>query len=44
VNTSRSNALAEFLADWEADHGNLTVDEIAWAAAELGLRASDSAT
>jgi hypothetical protein len=31
----RAEALAEFLADWEAEHGRLTVDEIARAEAEF---------
>jgi hypothetical protein len=38
----KAEALAEFLADWETEHGKLTVDEIARAEAELGLRASDA--
>jgi hypothetical protein len=42
-NKLRAEALAEFLADWETEHGTLTVDEIARAEAELGLRASDAA-
>jgi hypothetical protein len=33
----RSEALADFLDRWEADHGALTADELARAAAELGL-------
>lgn len=32
----RSEALAEFLDGWEAEHGELTADELARAAAELG--------
>jgi hypothetical protein len=39
----RAEALAEFLADWEAEHGALTVAEIARAERELGLQAGDSA-
>ncbi|MDQ6777408.1 MAG: hypothetical protein M3071_14590 [Actinomycetota bacterium] len=33
----RTEALADFLDAWEADHGSLTVDELAKAAAELTL-------
>jgi hypothetical protein len=33
----RSDALAEFLDQWQAEHGALTADELATAAAELGL-------
>jgi hypothetical protein len=33
----RSEALAEFLDAWEAEHGSLTADELATAAAELAL-------
>ena len=33
----RAEALAEFLADWETEHGALTADEIAGAERELGL-------
>jgi hypothetical protein len=32
----RAEALAEFLEEWEADHGPLTADELARATAELG--------
>jgi hypothetical protein len=39
----RAEALAEFLADWEAEHGALTAEEIARAERELGVSASDSA-
>jgi hypothetical protein len=39
----RAEALAEFLADWEADHGVLTAEELAKAERELGLAASDPA-
>ncbi|HEX4838115.1 MAG TPA: hypothetical protein VFV03_06295 [Solirubrobacteraceae bacterium] len=35
----RSQALAEYLAEWEARHGSLTTEELAQAAAELGLPA-----
>jgi hypothetical protein len=33
----RAEALAEFLDTWEAEHGELTADELASAAEELGL-------
>lgn len=33
----RAEALAEFLDTWEAEHGELTSDELARAAEELGL-------
>jgi hypothetical protein len=33
----RSEALAEFLDAWEAEHGSLTADELATAAADLAL-------
>lgn len=33
----RTDALAEFLDNWEAEHGQLTADELAKAAEELGL-------
>jgi hypothetical protein len=39
----RAEALAEFLAAWQAEHGVLTAAEIARAERELGLRASDTA-
>ena len=39
----RAEALAEFLASWEAEHGVLTAEEIARAERELGLAAGDSA-
>ena len=39
----RAEALAEFLARWEAEHGVLTAEEIARAERELGLAAGDSA-
>ncbi len=38
----RAEALAEFLNDWERQHGPLTADELAAAEHELGLRADDS--
>lgn len=33
----RAEALAGFLDGWEADHGELTAEELARASAELGL-------
>lgn len=33
----RAEALAEFLDTWEAEHGELTAEELARAHAELGL-------
>lgn len=33
----RSEALADYLDAWEAEHGALTVDELEAAAAELGV-------
>ena len=39
----RAEALAEFLAGWEAEHGALTAEEIARAERELGMPASDAA-
>jgi len=39
----RAEALAEFLASWETEHGVLTAEEIARAERELGLTAGDSA-
>ena len=39
----RAEALAEFLAGWEAEHGVLTAEEIARAERELGMAASDTA-
>ncbi len=38
----RAEALAEFLANWEAEHGALTAEEIAQAERDLGVRASDT--
>lgn len=35
----RAQALAEFLDDWEREHGAFTAEELAAAEAELGLRA-----
>jgi hypothetical protein len=39
----RAEALADFLAGWEAEHGVLTPEEIARAERELGVTASDNA-
>jgi hypothetical protein len=39
----RAEALADFLAGWETEHGVLTADEVARAERELGLAASDTA-
>jgi hypothetical protein len=39
----RAEALAEFLAGWEAEHDVLTAEEIARAERELGLAAGDTA-
>ena len=39
----RAEALAEFLAGWEAEHGVLTAEEIGRAEQELGVRAGESA-
>jgi hypothetical protein len=39
----RAEALAEFLAAWEAERGMLTAGEVARAERELGLAAGDSA-
>jgi hypothetical protein len=33
----RAEALAEFLADWQAEHGEFTEEELARAERELGL-------
>jgi len=33
----RAEALAEFLDSWEAEHGELTAEELARATAEMGL-------
>jgi hypothetical protein len=43
VSKLRAEALAEFLASWETEHGALTAEEIARAELELGLAAGDSA-
>jgi hypothetical protein len=39
----RADALAEFLASWETEHGALTAEEITRAEQELGLTAGHSA-
>jgi hypothetical protein len=39
----RAEALANFLDDWEADHGPLTAGELATAAAELGVPGASTA-
>lgn len=39
----RAEALAEFLAGWETEHGALTTEQIARAERELGLAAGESA-
>ena len=39
----RAEALAEFLAGWEAKHGVLTAQEIGRAERELGVAADDTA-
>lgn len=36
----RADALSDFLDEWEAEHGQLTADELATAAAELRLPTS----
>ena len=39
----RAEALEEFLANWESEHGVLTAEEIARAERELGLAAGGTA-
>jgi hypothetical protein len=39
----RAEALAKFLAGWEAEHGALTAEEIARAERELGLATDNPA-
>jgi hypothetical protein len=39
----RAEAMADFLASWEAEHGVLTAEEVARAERELGLTARDPA-
>ena len=43
VSKLRAEALADFLAGWEAEHGALTAQEIARAERELGVAANDNA-
>jgi hypothetical protein len=38
----RAEALAEFLAGWQAEHGALTAEEVGRAERELGLAAGDT--
>lgn len=38
----RAEALADFLDDWESEHGELTAEELAKAATDLGLSAAPS--
>jgi len=40
----RAEALADFLAEWEAEHGVLTAVEIARAERELGVNGSEIST
>jgi hypothetical protein len=37
----RRQALGEFLAEWQAEHGEISADEVAHARAELGYPVSD---
>lgn len=39
----RADALTDFLGEWEAEHGALTLAELAGAERELGFRAGDPA-
>lgn len=39
----RAEALAQFIAGWEAEHGALTAEEVARAEREIGLAAGDAA-
>ncbi|HXQ00703.1 MAG TPA: hypothetical protein VN845_11645 [Solirubrobacteraceae bacterium] len=39
----RSQALSEYLLEWESEHGALSEDELARAAAELGVAAPATA-
>jgi hypothetical protein len=39
----RAEALADFLSDWEAEHGVLTAEDVARAERELGLAAGGTA-
>jgi hypothetical protein len=38
----RAEALAQFLATWESEHGAFTAEELARAETELGVRVPDS--
>lgn len=38
----REQALTEFLAEWQAKHGDLTAEEIARAESELGIKAGEA--
>lgn len=38
----REQALTEFLAEWQAEHGDLTAEEIARAESELGIKAGEA--
>lgn len=38
----RREMLAEFLADWQAEHGAITAEELARARSELGYRHEES--
>jgi molybdopterin biosynthesis enzyme MoaB len=40
----RAEALAEFLNDWQAEHGVITAEELAQAEQELGLMAGGTGT
>jgi hypothetical protein len=40
----RTEALAEFLDEWEAEHGPLTAEELAQASAEIGQPSAASGT
>jgi hypothetical protein len=40
----RAEALAEFLNDWQGEHGVITAAELARAEQELGLTAGDTAS
>jgi len=39
----RAEALAQFIAGWEAEHGELTAEEVARAEREIGLAAGTAA-
>jgi len=40
--SQRAEALVEFLTEWEAEHGALTIEEITRAERKLGLSSADS--